>query len=100
MTNIEKIKKFADAQKDIDRINEVLSASSHSFHKRANLLYEGIEKNSDYVPYITIAKIGKRMTGNTPFSQLKFIPKRNALIMIRDAIKAYKIKTAAEMTNQ
>lgn len=99
MTDIEKIKKLADAQKDIDRINEVLSASSHSFHKRANLLYEDIEKNSDYLPYIAIAKVGKRMTGNIPFSQLEFIPKRNALIMIRDAIKAYQVKTAAETNN-
>lgn len=99
MTDIEKIKKSADAQKDIDKINELLIDSSHSFHKRANSLYEDIEKNSDYAPYIAMAKVGRKMGGNIPFSQLQFIPKRNVLVMTRDAIEMYKIKTAAEQND-
>lgn len=96
MTDIEKFKKLADAQKDIDKISEVLSDFSHSFHKRANSLYKDIEKNSDYAPYIAMAKVGRKMIGNIPFSQLQFVPKRNVLVMIRDAIQLFK----AELANQ
>ena len=94
MTDIEKIRKLADAQKDINKINELLFDSTNSFHKRANSLYEDIGKNSDYAPYIAMAKVGRKMTGNIPFSQLKFVLKRNALIMIKDAIQLFKAELA------
>ena len=100
MTDIEKIKKLSDAQKDIDKINELLLYSSHSFHKRANSLYEDIEKNSDYAPYIAIAKVGRKMTGNIPFSQLQFVLKRYVLIMIRDAIQLFKTELENKLNKE
>lgn len=99
MKEAEKIKKIADAKKDIDKINEVLSDTSLSFHKKANMVYEDIVKNIDYAPYIGAGKLGANMVGNIPFSQLDFNTKRKALRIIRTAITSYATVTATEKTD-
>jgi hypothetical protein len=96
---IDKSKKLSDAKKDIDKINEVLSDTSISFHKRANVLYKEITKNIDYAPYILTARVARNMVGDIPFSQLKFYDKRRVLDMVHDAITAYMLKLTEEINN-
>ena len=64
---------------------------------QADSLYDKISRNMDYAPFIVKAKAASRMGGNIPFKQLPYQSKRNALIMIRDAIKAY---IAEELTKK
>ena len=85
---IDKAKKIKDAEDTIEKINVLLS-NVGLFRHQADSLYDKISRNIDYAPFIASAKVATRMVGNIPFSQLPFQPKRNALIMIRDAIKAY-----------
>lgn len=85
---IDKAKKIKDAEDTIEKINVLLS-NVGLFRHQADSLYDKISRNIDYAPFIASAKVATKMVGNIPFSQLPFQPKRNALIMIRDAIKAY-----------
>ena len=85
---IDKAKKIKDAEDTIEKINVLLS-NVGLFRHQADSLYDKVSKNLDYAPFIASAKVATRMVGSIPFSQLPFQPKRNALIMIRDAIKAY-----------
>ena len=93
---IDKAKKIKDAEDTIQNINELL-ADSALFRRQADSLYDKISKNFDYAPFIATAKAASRMGGNIPFKQLPYQPKRNALIMIRDAIKVY---IAEELTKK
>ena len=92
---IDKAKKIKDAEDTIQNINELL-ADSALFRRQADSLYDKISKNFDYAPFIATAKAASGMGGNIPFKQLPYQPKRNALVMIRDAIKAYVAKTIVD----
>ena len=92
---IDKAKKIKDAEDTIQNINELL-ADSALFRRQADSLYDKISKNFDYAPFIATAKAASDMGGNIPFKQLPYQPKRNALVMIRDAIKAYVAKTIVD----
>ena len=85
---LDKTKKIKDAEDDIKKIEDLLSDSS-LFRHQADLLYDRISKNVDYAPFIAAGKAASKMSGNIPFKQLPYQPKRKALIMIRDAIKVY-----------
>lgn len=85
---VEKIKKIKDAEDIIRKIEDLL-ADSNLFRHQVDSLYDKISRNMDYAPFIAIAKKSSGMSGNIPFKQLPYLPKRNALVMIRDAIKAY-----------
>ena len=85
---VEKIKKIKDAEDIIRKIEDLL-ADSNLFRHQADSLYDKISRNMDYAPFIAIAKKSSGMSGNIPFKQLPYLLKRNALVMIRDAIKAY-----------
>ena len=92
---IDKAKKIKDAEDTIQNINELL-ADSALFRRQVDSLYDKISKNFDYAPFIATAKAASGMGGNIPFKQLPYQPKRNALVMIRDAIKAYVAKTIVD----
>ena len=92
---LDKAKKIKDAEDTIQNINELL-ADSALFRRQADSLYDKISKNFDYAPFIATAKAASGMGGNIPFKQLPYQPKRNALVMIRDAIKAYVAKTIVD----
>ena len=92
---VEKIKKIKDAEDIIRKIEDLL-ADSNLFRHQVDSLYDKISRNMDYAPFIAIAKKSSGMSGNIPFKQLPYLPKRNALVMIRDAIKAY---VAKELTD-
>ena len=92
---IDKAKKIKDAEDTIQNINELL-ADSALFRRQADSLYDKISKNFDYAPFIATAKAASGMGGNIPFKQLPYQPKRNALVMIRDAIKVYVAKTIVD----
>ena len=92
---IDKAKKIKDAEDTIQNINELL-ADSALFRRQADSLYDKISKNFDYAPFIATTKAASGMGGNIPFKQLPYQPKRNALVMIRDAIKAYVAKTIVD----
>lgn len=84
----DKAKKIKDAEDTIEKINVLLS-NVGLFRHQADSLYDKISRNIDYAPFIASAKVATKMVGNIPFNQLPYQPKRNALIMIRNAIKAY-----------
>ena len=92
---IDKAKKIKDAEEMIKKIDELLSDSS-LFRHQADSLYDKISKNIDYAPFIATAKAASGMGGNIPFKELLYKPKRMALMMIRDAIKAYVAKTIVD----
>lgn len=92
---IDKAKKIKDAEEMIEKIDELLSDSS-LFRHQADSLYDKISKNIDYAPFIATAKAASGMGGNIPFKELLYKPKRMALMMIRDAIKAYVAKTIVD----
>ena len=94
----DKAKKIKDAEGAIGQINDILSDSS-LFRRKADSLYDEIIKNIDYAPFIVTAKAASGMGGKIPFKQLPYLPKRNALIMIRDAIKAYIVAEIAKKEN-
>ena len=91
----DKAKKIKDAEDIIQNINELL-ADSTLFRRQADSLYDKTSKNFDYAPFIATAKSALGMGGNIPFKQLPYQAKRNALVMIRDAIKVYVTKTIAD----
>ena len=95
-SKIDKAKKIKDAEDTIQKIEDLL-ADSNLFRHQADSLYDKISRNMDYAPFIVKAKAASRMGGNIPFKQLPYQPKRNALIMIRDAIKVY---IAEELTKK
>ena len=92
---IDKAKKIKDAEEMIEKIDELLSDSS-LFRHQADSLYDKISKNIDYAPFIATAKAASGMGGNIPFKELLYKTKRMALMMIRDAIKAYVAKTIVD----
>ena len=89
---LDKAKKIKDAEDTIQEITELLASDSKVFNRHVDALYEEIAKNLDYAPYIAYAKASAKMSGNIPFQRLTHNLKRNALRMIRDAIKLYIIK--------
>ena len=91
-SKIDKAKKIKDAEDTIQEITELLASDSKVFNRHVDALYEEIAKNLDYAPYIAYAKASAKMSGNIPFQRLTHNLKRNALRMIRDAIKLYIIK--------
>ena len=56
--DIEKLKKIADANHDIQKINDLLNDMSQ-FNKKANSVFDKIDKNSDYKKYIIALKSAK-----------------------------------------
>ena len=95
---VEKIKKIKDAEDIIRKIEDLL-ADSNLFRHQADSLYDKISRNMDYAPFIAIAKKSSGMSGNIPFKQLPYLPKRNALVMIRDAIKSFIVAEIAKKEN-
>lgn len=93
--DIEKLKKIADANKDIDIINELLQDMS-KFRKKANSLFEKIDKNIDYKKYIIALKSAKGMNGNLQFKDLHFMGQIKVFQMFREAITMYKNELSIE----
>lgn len=93
--DLEKLKKLADANNDIGKINDLLNDMSQ-FNRKANSLFENIDKNSDYKKYIIVLKSAKGMNGNLQFKELPFIEKIRVFQMLREAITAYKIEVSIE----
>ena len=94
-SKIDKAKKIKDAEDTIQKINELL-ADSGLFRRQADSLYDKISRNADYFLYIEAAKNREGIKGNIPFVRLDYLPKRNALIVIRDAIKAFIVAEIAK----
>ena len=97
-SKIDKAKKIKDAEDTVQKINELL-ADSGLFRRQADSLYDKISRNADYFLYIEAAKNREGIKGNIPFSRLDYLPKRNALIVIRDAIKAFIVAEIAKKEN-
>ena len=93
--DLEKLKKLADANNDIGKINDLLNDMSQ-FNRKANSLFENIDKNSDYKKYIIALKSAKGMNGNLQFKELPFIEKIRVFQMLREAITAYKTEVSIE----
>ena len=96
LNNIDLVKKMNDAQSDINKINEILADVTYFRHK-ADDLFDELNKNLDYYPYIASAKMAKGMMGNKSFKQLSHQDKRNVFVMMREAITAY---VAKELTDK
>ena len=88
-------KKMKDAESDIEKINDIL-ADVTLFRRKADDLFEVLNKNLDYFPYIISAKIAKGMAGNKYFNQLSYQNKRTVFVMIREAITTYVAKELAD----
>ena len=69
------------------------------FRHQADSLYDKISRNMNYVPFIATAKAASGMGGNIPFKQLLYKYKRMALVMIRDAIRAYMAKELTDIND-
>ena len=93
--DIEKLKKIADANHDIQKINDLLNDMSQ-FNKKANSVFDKIDKNSDYKKHIIALKSAKGMNGNLQFKELHFIEKIKVFQMLREAITAYKNELSLE----
>ena len=96
---IDKAKKIKDAKEIVQKIDDLL-ADSHLFRHQADSLYDQISRNTDYFLYIEDAKRREGIKGNIPFARLDYLPKRKALIVIRDAIKAFIIAEIAKKENK
>ena len=97
-SKVDKAKKIKDAEDTVQKINELL-ADSGLFRRQADSLYDKISRNADYFLYIEAAKNREGIKGNIPFARLDYLPKRNALIVIRDAIKAFIVAEIAKKEN-
>ena len=95
---VDKAKKIKDAEDIVQKIDDLL-ADSNLFRHQADSLYDKISKNMDYAPFIATAKAASGMGGNIPFKQLLYKYKLMALVMIRDAIKAYIVAEIAKKEN-
>ena len=93
--DIEKMKKIADANNDIQKINDLLNDMSQ-FNKKANSVFDKIDKNSDYKKYVIALKLAKGRDGNLQFKELHFIEKIKVFQMLREAITAYKTELSIE----
>lgn len=93
--DIEKLKKIADANNDIQKINDLLNDMSQ-FNKKANSVFDKIDKNSDYKKHVIALKSAKGMDGNLQFKELHFIEKIKVFQMLREAITAYKTELSIE----
>lgn len=93
---IDKAKKIKDAEDTINKVSELIN-NPQLLRRYADQLYYEISKNIDYTPFIRKIKHARGMSGNIPFANLPYKPKLNALMMIRDAIKAY---IASELTKK
>ena len=93
--DLEKLKKIADVNDDIEKINELLQNMSE-FRKKSNALFEKIDKNVDYKMYINALKKSKGMDGNLQFKELRLIGKIKVFQMFREAITTYKDKLSIE----
>lgn len=93
--DLENLKKLFDADDDIRQINE-LSQDMSAFHKKANSIFEKIDKKIEYKKYIVALKTAKGMHGNLQFRELTFAGKINVLQMLREAITLYKADMAIE----
>ncbi len=78
---------ISDAEDDICKIESILN--DPQFNAKATRLYEELIDKKDYLPYIGTLKVSRRMVGKQSFGSLSYLQKRNALILIRDAIKLY-----------
>ena len=95
---VDKAKKIKDAEDTVRKIDELLH-NSKLFNRYADQLHDEISKNAEYAPFIRAAKKAKGMSGNIQFKDLPYKHKFNALIMIRDAIKAYIVAEIAKKEN-
>ena len=69
------------------------------FNRYADQLHDEISKNAEYAPFIRAAKKARGMSGNIQFKDLPYKHKFNALMMIRDAIRAYMVAEFAKKEN-
>lgn len=93
--DLEKLKKISDADADIRKIDEVLQDMS-AFHKKANYVFENIDKKIEYKKYIVALKTAKGMHENLQFRELPFARKIKVFQMLREAITVYKAEIAIE----
>ena len=97
--DLENLKKLSDADEDIRQINEPLQDMS-AFHKKANSVFEKIDKKIEYKKYIVALKTAKGMHGNLQFRELPFARKIKVFQMLREAITLYKAEiTIDEVSN-
>ena len=95
---VDKAKKIKDAEDTVRKIDELLH-NSKLFKRYADQLHDEISKNAEYAPFIRDAKKARGMSGNIQFKDLPYKPKFNALMMIRDAIRAYIVAEFAKKEN-
>ena len=95
---VDKAKKIKDAEDTVRKIDELLH-NSKLFNRYADQLHDEISKNAEYAPFIRAAKKARGMSGNIQFKDLPYKHKFNALIMIRDAIRAYMVAEFAKKEN-
>ena len=96
---VDKAKKIKDAEDTVRKIDELLH-NSKLFNRYADQLHDEISKNAEYAPFIRAAKKARGMSGNIQFKDLPYKHKFNALVMIRDAIKAYIVAEFAKKENR
>ena len=95
---VDKAKKIKDAEDTVRKIDELLH-NSKLFNRYADQLHDEISKNAEYAPFIRAAKKARGMSGNIQFKDLPYKHKFNALMMIRDAIRAYMVAEFAKKEN-
>ena len=95
---VDKAKKIKDAEDTVRKIDELLH-NSKLFNRYADQLHDEISKNAEYAPFIRAAKKARGMSGNIQFKDLPYKHKFNALMMIRDAIRAYMVAEIAKKEN-
>ena len=95
---VDKAKKIKDAEDTVRKIDELLH-NSKLFNRYADQLHDEISKNAEYAPFIRATKKARGMSGNIQFKDLPYKHKFNALMMIRDAIRAYMVAEIAKKEN-
>ena len=95
---VDKAKKIKDAEDTVCKIDELLH-NSKLFNRYADQLHDEISKNAEYAPFIRATKKARGMSGNIQFKDLPYKHKFNALMMIRDAIRAYMVAEFAKKEN-
>lgn len=99
MEELEKLKKIAEANKDIQEGNEILENYNFHIQKKADDYVNKCQQNIDYAQFIATNKALKGMFGNLSFHQLNPTQQRKVLKMIIDSIEQYLLSLSISSDN-
>lgn len=97
--DIKEIKDIEDAEKDLDKLDEILN-DVDKFRLQSNRVYYKITRNTKYTNYIAEAGVLYKLpVGNMRFEDIThYLTRRKAIKMLRHAVNEYLIFEAKKAT--